>query len=158
MERDPKKAFVNILEALESIAYLLIAFALSVPVAMLMVSAAMSMLEVTEAGVLPTALAVLDSVLLAFIFVELIDTIRIVSTASARGIFIAERFLLVGLVAVLRSILLLTVNLKQVQSMEQVWILLIELGVLSVLVAVLTSTLYFAHRMRLSEKKLETAD
>ncbi len=158
MARNPKRVFfLNILEALETIAYLTIAFALSVPIVMLVISAVMSMLQVAEIGVLEAVLAVLDSLLLAFIFVELIDTIRIVTTANERGIFIAEPFLLVGLIAVVRSILLLTVNLKQIQSMEEVQIVLIELGVLSVLVGVLTSTLYFARRMRLSDKKLETS-
>jgi hypothetical protein len=71
------------------------------------------------------------------------------------GIFIAEPFLLVGLIAVVRSILLLTANLKGVQSMEEAQILLIELVVLIILVGVLTSTLYYARRMRLTERKRE---
>jgi uncharacterized membrane protein (DUF373 family) len=122
---------------------------------MLAISAVMSMLEVAKVGILDTALAVLDNLLLALIFVELIDTIKIVATVNERGIFIAEPFLLVGLIAVVRSILLLTANLKGVQSMEEVQILLIQLGGLTVLVGVLTSTLYYARRMRLSEKKPE---
>ena len=68
---------------------------------------------------------------------------------------IAELFLLVGLIAVVRSILLLTANLKGVQSMEEAQILLIELVVLIILVGVLTSTLYYARRMRLTERKRE---
>jgi hypothetical protein len=84
---------------------------------MLAISAVMSMLEVAKVGILDTALAVLDNLLLALIFVELIDTIKIVATVNERGIFIDEPFLLVGLIAVVRSILLLTANLKGVQSM-----------------------------------------
>jgi hypothetical protein len=61
----------------------------------------------------------------------------------------------VGLIAVVRSILLLTANLKGVQSMEEAQILLIELVVLVILVGVLTSTLYYARRMRLTERKRE---
>ena len=41
--------------------------------------------------------------------------------------------------------------------MEEVQILLLELGVLTVLVGVLTSTLYYARRMRLSEEERETS-
>ena len=120
---------------------------------MLVFSAVMRMLEVLEGGVFETALAVLDSLLLAFIFVELIDTIRIVATASEDRIFIAEPFLLVGLVAVVRGILLLTANLHhQAQSMEESQILLIEVGILAFLVIVLTSALYFARRMRVSSE------
>ena len=67
-----KRAFSRILDAFEPIAYLTIAVALSVPIVMLVVSAAMTMLEVADLGVLDTVLAVLDRLLLAFIFIELI--------------------------------------------------------------------------------------
>jgi uncharacterized membrane protein (DUF373 family) len=78
---------------------------------MLVVSAALIMLEVAELGVLDTVLAVLDRLLMAFIFVELIATIKI--THTERGIFIAEPFLPVGLIAGVRRILLLTAGLEQ---------------------------------------------
>src|SRR5829696_8012262 len=99
MASDPfKRVFTAILDAFERIAYFAIALALSIPIVMLVFSAAISMLKVYEVGVLETALTVLDRVLLAFIFVELIDTVRV--TVRERGIFIAEPFLLVGLIAV----------------------------------------------------------
>ncbi len=148
-----KRAFTGILDIFERIAYLAIALALSVPIVMLVVSAAMVMLQVSEIGVLQTVLAVLDSLLLAFIFVELIDTIRV--TVRERGIFIAEPFLLVGLIAVVRRILLLTAGLEQVEDIERFQNMLIELGVMTGLVIVLTIALYFTRRMRLSEKELE---
>ena len=75
--------------------------------------------------------------------------------ASERGIFIAEPFILVGLITVMRSILLLTANLKQVQGVADAQGLLFQLGVLSLLVIVLTGALYFARRMRMSEKERE---
>jgi uncharacterized membrane protein (DUF373 family) len=109
------------------------------------------MLGVSEAGVLKTVLDVLDRVLLAFIFVELLDTIRV--TVTERGIFIAEPFLLVALIAVVRRILLLTAGLEQAESMEAFQSMLVELGVMTGLVIVLTLALYFARRMRLSEKE-----
>ncbi len=156
MDSDPyKRVFTGILDALERIAYVAIALALSVPIVMLVVSAAMSMLEVSEVGVLETVLAVLDRLLLAFIFVELINTIRV--TVTERGIFIAEPFLLVGLIAVVRRILLLTAELEQVEDIERFQNMLIELGVMTGLVIVLTAALYFTRRMRLSEKELESS-
>jgi hypothetical protein len=85
-----KKVFARILDAFEPIAYFTIAFALSIPIVMLVVSAAITMLDVAELGVLDTVLAVLDRLLLAFIFVELIATIKV--TQTERGIFIAEPF------------------------------------------------------------------
>ncbi len=147
-----KKLFTGVLDAFERVAYLAIALALSVPIVMLVFSAAMSMLEVSEVGVLQTALSVLDRVLLAFIFVELIDTVRV--TVRERGILIAEPFLLVGLIAVVRRILLLTAEIERA-SVEEFRNMLIELGVMTGLVIVLTMALYFTRRMRLSEKELE---
>jgi uncharacterized membrane protein (DUF373 family) len=147
-----KKVFTAVLDAFERIAYLAIALALSIPIVMLVFSAAISMLEVSEVGVLETSLAVLDRVLLAFIFVELIDTVRV--TVRERGIFIAEPFLLVGLIAVVRRILLLTAELERA-SAEEFRNMLIELGVMTGLVIVLVGALYFTRRIRLSEKELE---
>jgi uncharacterized membrane protein (DUF373 family) len=147
-----KKLFTGVLDAFERVAYLAIALALSVPIVMLVFSAAMSMLEVSEVGVLQTSLSVLDRVLLAFIFVELIDTVRV--TVRERGILIAEPFLLVGLIAVVRRILLLTAELERA-SVEEFRNMLIELGVMTGLVIVLTMALYLTRRMRLSEKELE---
>jgi uncharacterized membrane protein (DUF373 family) len=149
-----KRVFTGVLDVIERIAYFAIALALSVPIVMLVFSAAISMLEVSEVGVLETALTVLDRVLLAFIFVELIDTVRV--TVRERGIFIAEPFLLVGLIAVVRRILLLTAEIEQA-SAEEFQNMLIELGAMTGLVIVLTGALYFTRRMRLSEKELESA-
>src|SRR5918911_3341109 len=129
MAPDPYKRVVSgILDAFERVAYVAIALALSVPIVMLVFSTAVSMLEVSEVGVLETALTVLDRVLLAFIFVELIDTVRV--TVRERGIFIAEPFLLVGLIAVVRRILLLTAGLEQAAA-EALRNMLVELGVLT---------------------------
>ncbi len=158
MARDPQRVFFRILAAFESIAYLTIAFGLSVPVVMLVIFAVRNMLEVAQDGILDTALDVLDGLLLAFIFVELINTIRIATGLGERGIFIAEPFLLVGLVAVVRGILLLTANLHEVQSMEEVQILLMEVGILAILLGVLTIALYYARRMGLSEQKREISE
>ena len=154
MAPEPYKRVVSgTLDAFERIAYVAIALALSVPIVMLVFSAAISMLEVSEIGVLETSLTVLDRVLLAFIFVELIDTVRV--TVRERGIFIAEPFLLVGLIAVVRRILLLTAEIERA-SAEEFQNMLIELGVMTGLVIVLTGALYFTRRMRLSEKERES--
>ncbi len=103
MARWPKR--VNLLEMLgvfEHIIYFFVAIALTVPIALLFGSMVMSTLRVAEVGVLETVLAVLDRVLLVFIFVELLDTIRII--IRERGIVIVGPFLLVGLIAVVRRI------------------------------------------------------
>ncbi len=125
---------------------------------MLVIFYVWNMIELTQDGILVTALEVLDGLLLAFIFVELINTIRIATGLGELGVFIAEPFLLVGLVAVVRGILLLTADLHQVQSMEEVQILLMEVGILAILLGVLTIALYYTRRMDLSEQKREISE
>ncbi len=146
---------LSILNAFQRVIYFAIALTLSIPIVMLFISAVVGMLQVFEEGVLATVLTVLDRVLLVFIFVELLDTVRV--TVRERGIFIAEPFLLVGLIAVVRRILLLTAELEQVASTEKLQSMLIELGVMTGLVIVLTLALYLTRRMRLSEQELENS-
>jgi uncharacterized membrane protein (DUF373 family) len=121
---------------------------------MLFVSAAISMLQVLEVGILQTVLAVLDRVLLVFILVELLDTIRIIR--REHGLIIAEPFLLVGLIAVVRRILLVTAQIEQVAGTDEFQNLLAELGVMAGLVVVLTIALVFIQRTRRSERETET--
>ncbi len=146
---------LSILGVVEHIIYYFVALALIVPVGMLFVSAAMSMLQVSEAGILQTVLAILDRVLLVFILVELLDTIRIIR--RERGIVIAEPFLLVGLIAVVRRILLVTAQIEQATGTEEFQRLLAELGVMAGLVVVLTIALVFIQRTYRSERETESS-
>ena len=156
MAREPNKVnLLSVLDAAERIIYYVVALALIIPVIMLFVSAAASMLRVFEVGVLQTVLVVLDRALLVFIFVELLDTIRI--TVRERGSIVAEPFLLVGLIAVVRRILLVTAQIEQVEDTEAFQNLLTELGVMAGLVIVLTTALYFTRRMRRLEQESESS-
>lgn len=146
---------LSVLDAAERIIYYVVALALIIPVGMLFVSAAVSMLRVLEVGVLQTVLVVLDRALLVFIFVELLDTIRI--TVRERGSIVAEPFLLVGLIAVVRRILLVTAQIEQVEDTEAFQNLLTELVVMAGLVIVLTIALYFTRRMRRFEQESESS-
>ncbi len=93
------------------------ALALIVPIVMLFVSVAMSMLQVSEAGIFQTGLAILDCVLLVFILVEVLYTTRIIR--QGHGIIIAEPFLLVGLIAVVRRILLVTAQIEEARGTQE---------------------------------------
>ncbi len=156
MARQPNKVnLLSVLDGAERIIYYVVALALIIPVGMLFVSAAVSMLQVLEVGVLQTVLVVLDRALLVFIFVELLDTIRI--TVRERGSIVAEPFLLVGLIAVVRRILLVTAQIEQVEDTEAFQNLLTELVVMAGLVIVLTIALYFTRRMRRFEQESESS-
>jgi len=146
-----KTSLLGILDVVEQIIYYFVALALIVPIVMLFVSTAMSMLQVSEVGILLTVLAILDRVLLVFILVELLDTIRIIR--REHGIIIAEPFLLVGLIAVVRRILLITAQIEQATSINEFQRLLAELGVMGGLVVVLTIALFFVRRTHRSERE-----
>ena len=60
---------------------------------------------------------------------------------------VAEPFLLFGLIAVVRRILLVTAEAEQTMGTEQFPNLVIELGVLTVLVISLATALYFTRWM-----------
>jgi len=64
----------------------------------------------------------------------------------------------VGLIAVVRRILLLTAGLEQAESTETFQNMLMELGVMTGLVIVLTIALYLSRRMRVSEKERESSE
>lgn len=134
----------EILGLSERIVYYVAAVALLVTVGMLFVSAGDSILRVPEVGPLETALEVLDRVLLIFIFAELLGTI---STIVREREVKAEPFLLIGLIAVVRRILGVTVSIEQSLGTPEFTSLLLELGVLTGLVLTLTTALYFTRRM-----------
>jgi uncharacterized membrane protein (DUF373 family) len=134
----------TILNYAEKVVYYGAALVLILTVGMLFFSLGQSLLAVFETGPLETALAILDRVLLIFIFVELLNTIEII--VQEREI-VAEPFLLIGLIAVVRRILLVTAQTEQGLGPEEFLNLVIELGVLTALVISLAVALYLTRRM-----------
>jgi uncharacterized membrane protein (DUF373 family) len=60
---------------------------------------------------------------------------------------VAGTFLLIGLIAVVRRLLLLTAEAEQTLGTQEFQNLIIELGVLTVLVISLSAALFFTRRM-----------
>jgi uncharacterized membrane protein (DUF373 family) len=88
-----------------------------------------------------TVVAVLDRMLLAFILLELAHSIQIVLRERA---LIAGPFLLIGLIAVVRHILIVTAEAEQISlAGPQIRNLVLQLGVLTALVVALAGALYF---------------
>jgi uncharacterized membrane protein YhaH (DUF805 family) len=115
---------VEILGRAERTIYYGAAFALILTVGMIFASAAISAVEAIsaeplETALIDTSLTVLDRVLLIF------STIGIV--VREREI-VAEPFLLIGLIAVVRRILLVTAEAEQIIGTEKFLNLVIELG------------------------------
>lgn len=119
-------------------------FALLVTIGVLFVSVGSILLAVLEEGPLDTALAVLDRVLLISILVELSNTIAVL--VREREI-VAEPFLLIGVIAVVRRILIVTAEAEQAIGTEAFLYLVLELGVLTLLVISLAGALYFTRRI-----------
>lgn len=134
---------VTFLNYAENVVYYGAALALLVTVGMLFVSVAAIMSGIFEAGPLQTALTVLDRVLLIFIFVELLNTIQIFVRENE---IVAGPFLLIGLIAVVRRILLLTAEAEQYIGTPEFQNVVLELGVLTALVISLAAALYFTRR------------
>jgi len=97
-----------------------------------------------QSGGVQAALTILDRVLLIFIIAELIYTLRI---SLARSQLILEPFLIIGLVAVVRRILIATAQVEQLLvSGKDISPLLYELGALAGLVLSLAIALSLARK------------
>jgi hypothetical protein len=68
MEGDGRPRITRLIDAAEKVVYYIAALFLLANVVLVFVAAGWEMLSVLEKGLLPTALSVLDSVLLIFIF------------------------------------------------------------------------------------------
>lgn len=131
------------MDAAERFVYYAAALFLLATIAMVFYSAAASVFRIAEVGPLGTALEVLDKVLLVFIFAELLGTI---STIIREREVSAEPFLLIGLIAVVRRVLAVTVSIDGSLGTPEFDRLLIELGVLTALIISLAVALYFTRR------------
>ena len=106
-----------------------------------------------QSGSIEAALKILDRVLLLFIIAELIYTLRI---SLARSQLILEPFLIIGLVAVVRRVLVVTAQAERILSeggdLEPI---LWELGVLAGLIISLAVALSLARRNSSSPRELQ---
>src|SRR5215212_3804249 len=141
---EERPLLLTILDHAQMVVYFGVTLVLLVTIGVLFASVGASFLVVFEVDPLQTALAVLDRILLITIFVELLITIEVI--VRERKI-VAEPFLLIGLLAVIRRILLVTAELGQnVSDPERFLNLVTELGVLTALVLSLAAALYVARR------------
>lgn len=140
MERDGRHRITRLIDATEKVVYYVAAIFLLAMIVLVFVAAGGDLLSVAQRGPIETALTVLDSVLLIFIFAELLSTI---STIVKEQEIVAEPFLLIGIIAVVRRILAVTVSIEQSLGTPEFRELLIELGVLTALVLALSGALYF---------------
>jgi uncharacterized membrane protein (DUF373 family) len=119
--------------------YYVAALALIVTVGILIVSTAIDIPTLLHDGAFRTSITVLDRVLLVFIFAELLHSIRVILEEDR---ILVEPFLLIGIIAVIRRILIASAETTLYGSAEEFQRLTIELGVLSALVIALGISFY----------------
>ena len=153
MSQEPEQRswLLTIMHYAQNVVYYGVTLVLLVAIGVLFFSVGQILLAAFEVDPLQTTLEILDRVLLITIFVELLITIEVIVRERQ---LVAEPFILIGLVAVVRRILLVTAEAGQsLQDTERFLNLITELGVLTALVISLSAALYVARRtVRLQEE------
>jgi len=153
---DNRPTISGILRGSERILYYVAAVALSVTVGILVVSTSLDVPTLLrDDGAFRTAITVLDRVLLVFIFAELLHSIRVILEEDR---ILVEPFLLIGIIAVIRRVLIASAETTLSGSAEDFQRLIVELGVLSALVLTLGVSFYLVRRVgreELLEKRKE---
>lgn len=141
-ERDPRPVHVRVgdrlLGAAEQVVYAGIAVLLLVLSVALLVDAAGDVAGLFGDDAESVALELLDTLLLVFIVVELLSAVR---TTIVKRELVAEPFLLAGIIASIKEIIVLSVKAAEVAGKGDVFRdQMIEIGVLGVLVLALGVT------------------
>lgn len=156
-ERDEPPRYVRIGKALlaisEDAVYVGIAILLAVSAGALLVSAASGLTALGDQPASEVVLVVLDRLLLVFIVVELLFAVRVI---LGKREVVAEPFLVVGIIASIKEIIVLSVEAADYVGKDQKFThSIIEVGVLGVLVLVLAVA---AIMLRAKEREPQEGD
>jgi uncharacterized membrane protein (DUF373 family) len=137
------------LSGAERILYFLAALALIAAAGGLLVVLTVDVIGGKTGGMTNTVVAVLQRMLLVFILLELAHSVHVVLREQT---LVAEPFLIIGLIAVVRRILIITAEGERVSVKGKEFTnLILELGVLTALVIALAGALYFLRPHQRSE-------
>jgi uncharacterized membrane protein (DUF373 family) len=133
------------LSGLESILYGIIGILLVAAAAFVLAGVATAAWGAVSAGKDPSEIGVvvLDRILLTLIVAELIYSLRLVMQTH---VISAEPFLVIGLIATLRRILIVTADFERPEGGPHLTALLIELGVLGFLVVGIAAAIFLVRR------------
>ena len=132
------------IEVAETIVYIGIAFLLLITAIALLVQAVTNMTALFGEDSANVALEVLDTLLLVFIVVELLFAVR--ATVAQREL-LAEPFLLVGIIAAIKEIVVLSVKAAETAGKGDIFRdQLLEIGTLGVLILLLGVTGFLLRR------------
>ncbi|HMA29458.1 MAG TPA: phosphate-starvation-inducible PsiE family protein [Thermoanaerobaculia bacterium] len=134
----------------EDVVYVGLGVLLGSSAALLLVLSLIAFVKSVAAGSLPSSIvSLLDQSLLVLLIVELLYTLQ-VSFREHR--VVPEPFLLVGLIAAIRRVLLLTAQFSELkeESAATFQHFALELGILTVLIVALTGSLVLLHQKGVS--------
>jgi uncharacterized membrane protein (DUF373 family) len=124
-----------LLAVTEDVIYVGIAVVLAVSAVALLISAVRGLTELTDTGASDVVLEVLDRLLLVFIVVELLFAVRVI---LGKRQVVAEPFLIVGIIASIKEIIVLSVKAADYVGKDDKFVhAIVEVGVLGGLVIVL---------------------
>lgn len=135
----------RLLSFVEDLIYYAISAVLVVATAALLVSAAIQWIGSLGVDLRAGTLSLLDNVLLVMMLVEILSTISI---SLRQHVLAPQQFLIIGLIAAVRRMLVITAEQTELlHEPETFQLLLWELLLLGVLVIVLSSAIYLLHRV-----------
>jgi uncharacterized membrane protein (DUF373 family) len=109
----------------------------------LVAKAAYDLATGVDDGVSETARSILDTLLLVFVFVELQAAVRVTMTERT---LVAEPFLLVGIIASIKEIIVTSIDLSERAGSEEFADLVLKIGALTGLLLVLAIASYLLRR------------
>jgi len=130
--------------AVQSGIYVLVAALLVAAAAFTLVGTVVDVFEGSESRpIADTGVFILDRVLLLFIIAELLYTLRLVDIG---GRILVEPFLLIGLIAVVRRILIIAAEIEGHEGGGEITDFLIEIGAFGALAFVLALAIFLLRR------------
>lgn len=119
----------NVFGLVEDGFYVVVAFALAIAGAILFGYAVYSFVnDVRETSIASSILELLDNLLLVFIITELIHTVRAIIDEK---VLLAEPFLVVGIVAAIRRLIVVSAEAKNLLGKPQFGDAMLEIGILT---------------------------
>src|SRR5687768_7902283 len=133
----------RLIERAENLVYLAIALVLFAMGAVVVVASVVQFASLPDDGVITASAKILDLLLLVFIVVELLFAVR--ATLSRREL-VAEPFLLVGIIASIKEIVVLSVNAPEVLGKPEFDDLVRLIGLLAVTILLLAAASWLLRR------------
>ncbi len=149
---------------LENIAYVVLGLLLAIAALLGVLGAAASLWEaVLRLGDGTALIVAIDRLLFVLMVVEILHTVRV---SFRSGALVCEPFLIVGLIASIRRILVITLESSQAhqpgkwspEADAMLRATMLELGVLSVLILVMVVSIYLLRRRRGAEETGDSGD